>query len=333
MKKFVSGWRYARHGPISAVMKLEKYNLCPQGDDAIVQVLAAPLHRLDAAIVSGALGQQHSVSFPRVSGFEGVGQVIHKGSGKRVKEGDMVWISPCTGTWASEISVSENLIHKINPLHRNLAVTASNLLLAHHLLKSFRNLQSGDTVIQNGGSSLTSLAVSALGSEISGLKIFTAASSGDRFAGAQERHQKYGSEVVEYSASGVRSLQRKLERCGAALLLNAVGGAQLDGFLKLMKQGSDVVSFGAQNGAGLFLSGSNFVFPETTLQGFLLHKHLSSQSYEERQADLDSVLSSLSKLDFTYPFTSAGKLDELPTVWDEAFVKGGMKGVLALASS
>lgn len=334
-----SGWRYARCGSISSVLKLESFELSPQKGEAIVEMLRSPLHRSDASVINGtALGHQKTSltysllgSFPRIGGVEGVGRVVRSSGEGKVKEGDAVWVAPPHGTWASHIAVKEEYLHTIDPKHTSLATTASNFLMAFHLLHGYRPLKAGDVVLQNGGSSITSLAVSALATKLlKDITVFTVASPGNRFAGAKERHEKYGSAVFEYTPAGWKELKSQLGDQRASLFLNGVGGAQFDHFLKLMKpSGSVAVCYGAQRGPGLFISGSNFIFPELTLHGFLLPKYLASLSYAERQNTLLRVLEALFSCDFSYPSTTVSSLEALPDVWDETFLEGGKKGIVS----
>lgn len=335
------GWRYARYGPIVNVLKCEKFDVLPKKGDAVVRMLIAPLHRTDAAVINGTgVGWMKSCKglsyneFPRVGGLEGVGRVVRcrNGDGCSVKEGDVVWIAPSLqGTWANEVIVSDKLIHTINPKYSGIACTASNALMAERLLYGYRALTSGDVVIQNCGSSLTALIVSALAQkQLPGVTVLTTASPGERFTEAVARHAKYGSEVFEYSSSGYKCVKERMGDARASLFLNGMGGTQFDNFLKLMRHGgSDAVCYGAQNGAGLFFSGSNLIFPEVSIHGFYLPTYFFSLSYNERQVKLESVLDTLAAADFSYPTVTVNSLESLPEVWDSTFVQGGKKGMVS----
>ncbi|KEG08999.1 nuclear receptor binding factor [Trypanosoma grayi] len=125
-------------------------------------------------------------------------------------------------------------------------------------------------------------------------------------------------------------MRQAMGNVGAALYLNGVGGRQFDTFLGLLGSGGHVVSYGAQNGVGMMISGSNLIYNEVTMQGFFLPSFLAGLSYSERQTKLDFVLQQLLSAGFSYPTSSAASLDELPRVWDDAFVHGGKKGVVII---
>ncbi|EPY41957.1 oxidoreductase [Angomonas deanei] len=327
-KMSVNGWRYARSGPIATVLKKEAFEVLPQKGQAVVKMVSAPIHRTDAAVINGtALGrkQVRMAPFPRIGGSEGVGKVVQTGGAAHLKEGDTVWIAPVNGTWASQVAVDATAVHKIDPKYEKLAVNASNYLTAQQLLQGYATLHKGDVVLQNGGSSATSLAVSALAKK-DGVKVITVATPGERLEGAKSRHAKYGSSVFAYNGAGAREVDKVLGKDRVSLYLNGVGGDFFDHFLKKMALQGHVVSYGAQNGFGLNFSASPIIYNELTMAGFFLPHFLSKLSLAERQTQLDFVLSRLSEEGFSYPTTPA-TLDNLPDTWDTIYVKGG-KGVL-----
>ncbi|KAG5512011.1 hypothetical protein GH5_07965 [Leishmania sp. Ghana 2012 LV757] len=340
MSKVAStGWRYARCGPISKVLTYEKFDITPGKDEAVVQMLVAPLHRVDAAVVNGtALGRKrvNMPSFPRIGGCEGVGKVVRTPAtaattSSPVKEGDTVWVAPLHGTWATNIAVPMSHLHKIDPKQAQLAATASNFLIAQQLLDGYARLHRGDIVIQNGGSSLTSLAVSVLAKSY-GVKMLTAATPGNRFAAAKQRHAKYGSDVFEYSGAGTCAMQAAVGGRGAVLYLNGVGGRYFDSLLKCTGPMAHVVTYGAQNGFGLFISGSSLIYNEVTMAGLFAPTYLNSMSYSERQTKLELMLKAVQEADISYPMVTAPSLDKLPDVWDGVYINGGRKAIVKIAA-
>lgn len=325
------GWRYHRCGPIAQVLKLESFDLPVSKDQVVVKVSRTPLHRVDSAIVNGsALGHKKATvaAFPRIGGCEAVGTVVRPGASKSVKEGDSVWVAPITGAWAETIVADASLVHKIDPKHSSLATTASNLVMAQHLLSSQR-LGAGDVVVQNGGSSLTALAIAALAQDRK-LTVISAALPGDRFTSSAARLKTFGSALVPYTSKGALGAKAAMGTKSAALFLNGVGGSSFNDFVKLLGANGNVVSFGAQNSFGLMWAGSNQIYNQLTFQGFYLPRYLQQTPYQDRQHMLDSVLHSLAGKKFSYPIDEVKGLAQLPTVWDKSFVSGGAKGILVL---
>ncbi|KAG5487058.1 hypothetical protein LSCM1_07728 [Leishmania martiniquensis] len=334
-----AGWRYARCGPLSQVLVYEKFDIIPGKDEAVVQMMMAPLHRVDAAVINGtALGRKrvNMPSFSRIGGCEGVGKVVRAPAtaataSSPVKEGDTVWVAPLHGTWATTIAVPVSQLHKIHANQVQLAVTASNFLIAQQLLDGYSRLRKGDIVIQNGGSSLTSLAVSALARSY-GVTMLTAATPGNRFAAAKQRHAKFDSDVFEYNGAGTRAMQAAVGVRGAALYLNGVGGRHFDSLLQCTGPLAHVVTYGAQNGAGLFVSGSSLIYNEVTMAGLFAPTYLSALSYEERQTKLDFVLKAIQEAGVVYPMVTAPSLEALPDVWDDVYIKGGLKAIVKIGA-
>jgi NADPH:quinone reductase len=319
------GWRYARCGPIGSTLKLEKFDLAVGKDDVVVKMQYAPLHRVDSAVINGsAIGREKTVKpFPRVGGSEGVGTVVRCGNSTSIKEGDTVWVAPLQGTWSETITADSSLVHKIDPKNAALAATASNFVVAQQLLDG---VYKNGIVIQNGGSSLTALAVALLAKE-RGLSVLSTASKGERYAQAEARLKAAGSQTFEYSPAGARALKAVLAGKSVSRFLNGVGGNNFNEFVKLVGNNGEVVTFGAQNGFGLMWAGSNQIYKQLTLRGFYLPKYLRETPYEVRQANLDAVLKSISASGLKYP-TEQVKLDSLPALWDKTFVQGGSKGVI-----
>lgn len=322
------GWRYARCGPIASTLKLEKFDLSVATDDVVVKMKFAPLHRVDSAIVNGsALGRSKKGDvikpFPRIGGSEGVGTVVRTGNSKNLKEGDTVWVAPQQGTWAETITCDPTLVHKIDPKSASIAATASNFIVAQQLLDGAHK---GAVVVQNGGSSLTALAVALLAKE-RGVSVLSTASKGERFAQAEARLKAAGSQTFEYNAAGARSLKATLGEKKVNRFLNGVGGKNFNDFVKLVGNNGDVVTYGAQNGFGLMWAGSNQIYNQLTLRGFFLPRYIRDTPYEVRQANLEALLKSIAAAGLSYP-TEQVKLDALPSVWDKTFVQGGSKGII-----
>lgn len=323
-----NGWRYSRCGPIGSTLSLQKFDLPVRNDDVVVRMKYAPLHRVDAAVVNGSvLGRSGKTTspkvFPRIGGSEGVGTVVRPGNSKFVKEGDTVWVAPLQGTWAETVTCESNLVHKIDQKNALLAATASNFVLAQQLLEGVKG---GSTIIQNGGSSLTALAVATLAQERR-ITVLSAAAKSDRFADAGKRLKLVGSQLFEYSPSGARGMKSALGEKDVRLFLNGVGGNNFNSFVKLVGSNGHVISFGAQNSFGLMWAGSNQIFKQLTFRGFFLPRYLAETPYEVRQSHIDELLRTLSSKDFKYPVEQV-KLGDLPQLWDKTFVKGATKGIV-----
>ncbi|XP_042421720.1 enoyl-[acyl-carrier-protein] reductase, mitochondrial-like [Zingiber officinale] len=95
---------------------------------------------------------------PASGGYEGVGEVYSLGSGvSNLSVGDWIIPSPPSfGTWQTYIVKEENVWHKLDkgvPMEYAASVTV-NPLYAMHMLEDFVRLNPGDTIVQNGATSI-----------------------------------------------------------------------------------------------------------------------------------------------------------------------------------
>src|ERR1700694_3413659 len=109
----------SEYGAPEQVLKIERLHLKSEElgvDDALVKVVARPIHHGDIQILS-ALPQGGPVApIPegtlRIPGFEGVGTIVRRGTdskvAKRFSEGQRVAFFPANGTWAEYVVVRSN---------------------------------------------------------------------------------------------------------------------------------------------------------------------------------------------------------------------------------
>lgn len=337
-----SGFRFARYGPIADVLQLEKFS--PVISNAQTQVLIqpkfVPIHRTEAALVNGtAHGQEQKAAvFPKVAGFEGIATVVDSAASTTFKNGDWVYVSPNTtnGTWCSQNVVSSDSLVAVpqsaidgNPLASCVScfITAAALVDAVAAAAPAGKV----TILQNGGSSLTALAVSALGKQ-KGFKVVTAASSGARFSAAVQRHKAFGSDVVSYSDEGARAARKLLEGSnGASAFINGVGGRPFNEFLKLTNSNSSLcITYGAQQSYGLLWAGSQLVYKNLALSGFYLPRYLAALDAKGRQEKVAAALELAKALKGQYPVEAVKSLDAVPAAWDKLYLEGGFKPVIQL---
>jgi NADPH:quinone reductase-like Zn-dependent oxidoreductase len=335
-----SGYRFARFGPIGEVLKLEQFTPVVVNPNAqvIVQPKLAPMHRTEAAVVNGTAANA-SKAFPKVAGFEGIATVVDSAANATLKNGDWVYVAPSAGaTVGAGLWCTRNVVAAEQLVPVSQAAVASNPLVAclscfltAHGVVEAASLAASDVVVQNGGSSLTSLAVTALCKQ-RGIKVVTAAAAGPRFAAAEKRHKAAGAElVVPYSAAGARSAAKAIGKGGARAFLNGVGGRPFNDFLKLAAADSSrCVTYGAQSSYGLMWSGSQVVFKNLTIKGFYLPRYLAQLDARARQDKVNAALDLAKALSGQYPVEIVKALDGVPAAWDRLFVEGG-KSVIQLA--
>jgi mitochondrial enoyl-[acyl-carrier protein] reductase / trans-2-enoyl-CoA reductase len=137
-----------------------------KSNDVLIELLASPINPADINMIEGKYALLPS-SLPATFGNEGVFQVLdHRVSNEQVQPGD--WVIPKMlewGKWRSHGIVSiDDLIKIPSDIGLESAATLSvNPCTAYRLLKDFVALETGDTIIQNGGNSGVGQAVIQLG--------------------------------------------------------------------------------------------------------------------------------------------------------------------------
>ncbi|KAF0889856.1 hypothetical protein E2562_033245 [Oryza meyeriana var. granulata] len=149
---------YDHHGPPDQVLRVADVAPAEIGDrDVCVRMLAAPINPSDLNRVEGVYPVRPPLP-TAVAGYEGVGQVHALGPAvDSLSPGDWVIPSPPSfGTWQTYIVKPATAWHRVRadvPPHYAATVTV-NPLTALRMLRDFVNLTPGDTLVQNGATSI-----------------------------------------------------------------------------------------------------------------------------------------------------------------------------------
>ncbi|XVF20173.1 hypothetical protein REPUB_Repub11eG0175300 [Reevesia pubescens] len=148
---------YEHHGPPDSVTRLIELSPVEVKENQVcVKMLAAPINPSDINRIEGVYPVRPQV--PAVGGYEGVGEVYSIGSAvKGLLPGDSVIPSPpSSGTWQTYVVKDQDMWHKISkdsPIEYAATVTV-NPLTALRMLDDFTTLNSGDSLVQNGATSI-----------------------------------------------------------------------------------------------------------------------------------------------------------------------------------
>uniref|UniRef100_A0A0E0MIL0 enoyl-[acyl-carrier-protein] reductase n=1 Tax=Oryza punctata TaxID=4537 RepID=A0A0E0MIL0_ORYPU len=151
---------YDHHGPPDQVLRVAELPAAEIGDrDVCVRMLAAPINPSDLNRVEGVYPVRPPLP-AAVAGYEGVGQVHALGGAvdsALLSPGDWVIPSPPSlGTWQTYIVKPASAWHRVRsdvPPQYAATVTV-NPLTALRMLQHFVNLTPGDTLVQNGATSI-----------------------------------------------------------------------------------------------------------------------------------------------------------------------------------
>eukprot|EP01102_Stenamoeba_stenopodia_P006623 TRINITY_DN1829_c0_g1_i1.p1 TRINITY_DN1829_c0_g1~~TRINITY_DN1829_c0_g1_i1.p1 ORF type:complete len:357 (-),score=100.40 TRINITY_DN1829_c0_g1_i1:149-1219(-) len=285
--------RFTANGVASKVLRIEKEALPSdlKPDQVLVKVLAAPIHSLDIANISGLPG---SFTTPGVPGSEGVGEVLAVGSNvQNLKPKDwVVTVNPKLGTWRTHLVASSSDLVQVPqdiPLEAaaTLAITPPTAL---HLLNDFVKLQSGDFLIQNGGNSAVATHVTELASA-RGIKAINVIRKRSEYETSSARLQGHGAYIVvtpEYLR--LPKFFDLLEGERPKLGLNLTGGPIATDIARTLAPSGTLVTYSGASSKPVTIPTSLLVSKNLTLKGFSYINWLAQRSAEEKKKVIADVL-------------------------------------------
>lgn len=240
---------------------------------------------------------------PAVAGYEGVGEVHSMGSAvSNLAVGDWVIPSPPSfGTWQTYIVKEESFWHKISkdvPMEYAATVTV-NPLTALRMLEDFVKLTSGDTIVQNGATSIVGQCIIQL-AKINGVSSINIIRDRPGSEEVKEKTKKLGADMV-YTESqlSVKNIKTLLGDIPEPLLgFNCVGGDSASLVLKFLRQGGTMVTYGGMAKKPITISTSSFIFKDLALRGFWLQKWMIS----------DKKIACRPMIDYLLNLVQSGKL-------------------------
>ncbi|KAI6685729.1 hypothetical protein NL676_031642 [Syzygium grande] len=285
---------YEQQGPPDAVTRVvEVPPVLVKENDVCVRMLAAPINPSDINSIEGVYPVRPQV--PAVGGREGVGKVHLVGSAvKDLSPGDWVIPSPLSfGTWQTYIVKDRRVWQKIDkdsPIEYASTISI-NPPTALRMLEDFTFLEPGDSIVQNGATSMVGRCVIQIAKSrgIRSINIIRDRAGSDE---AKQTLKKLGADEVftesQLEVKNVKSLLGDLKE--PALGLNCVGGNAASLVMKFLRQGGTMVTYGGMSKKPITVSTSSFIFKDLSLRGFWLHKWLSSNDITECRRMIDHLL-------------------------------------------
>lgn len=295
---------YEQHGPPDQVTR--KVDLSPvelKENDVCVKMLAVPINPSDINRIEGVYPVRPPL--PAVGGYEGVGEVHALGSAvKNLSVGDLVIPSPpSSGTWRTYVVKEESVWHKINkeiPIEYAATVTV-NPLTALLMLEDIVKLTPGDSIVQNGSTSMVGQCIIQL-ARIQGVRSINIIRDRAGSEDVKERLKKLGADEVytesQLEVKNVKSLLADIPE--PALGFNCVGGNAASLVLKFLRQGGTMVTYGGMSKKPVTVSTSSFIFKELSLRGFWLQKWMNSEKAKDCRSRIDYLLSLVQSGKFKY---------------------------------
>ncbi|GAV71380.1 ADH_zinc_N domain-containing protein/ADH_N domain-containing protein [Cephalotus follicularis] len=285
---------YENHGPPDSVTRvIEVGPVEVKEDDVCVKMVAAPINPSDINRIEGVYPVRPQV--PAVGGYEGVGEVFSVGSAvKDLSPGDWVIpFPPSFGTWQTYIVKERGVWHKIDkdsPMEYAATVTV-NPLTALRMLEDFVTLNSGDSIVQNGATSIVGQCIIQLARlrGIHSINIIRDRAGSDE---VEEKLKKLGADEVftesQLDVKNVKSVLATLPE--PALVFNCVGGNSASLVMKFLRQGGTMVTYGGMSKKPITVSTSSFIFKDLSLRGFWLQKWIIADKAQECRRMIDYLL-------------------------------------------
>ncbi|KAL4297604.1 hypothetical protein GQ457_12G029440 [Hibiscus cannabinus] len=317
---------YEHHGPPDSVTRMIELSPVEVKENQVcVKMLAAPINPSDINRIEGVYPVRPPV--PAVGGYEGVGEVYSVGSAvKGLSPGDLVIPSPLSsGTWQTYVVKDHDTWHKISkdsPIEYAATITV-NPLTALRMLEDFTTLTAGESIVQNGATSIVGQCVIQLARYrgIHSINIIRDRAGSDT---VKEKLKALGADEVftesQLEVKNVKSLLSNIP--GPALGLNCVGGNSASLVLKFLRQGGTMVTYGGMSKKPITVPTSSFIFKDLSLKGFWLQKWLTADRTKECREMIDYLLrlAQEGKLKYEMELVPFG---EFHTALDKALGKHG----------
>ncbi|KAI5666167.1 hypothetical protein M9H77_16020 [Catharanthus roseus] len=285
---------YDQQGPPDSVVRIEELpSVEIKDDDVCVRMLAAPINPSDINRIEGVYPVRPPL--PAVGGYEGVGEVHSIGAAvKGISPGDWVIpFPPSSGTWQTYVVKEQSVWHKIDkrtPMEYAATVTV-NPLTAIRMLNDFVDLKSGDSIVQNGATSIVGQCIIQLARDrgIHSINIIRDRAGSDE---VKEKLKKLGAdEVYTESQLEVKNVKGLLANIPEpAIGFNCVGGNAASLVLKFLRQGGTMVTYGGMSKKPITVATTSFIFKDLSLRGFWLQKSLGSDKVNECRDLIDQLL-------------------------------------------
>ncbi|XP_009620832.3 enoyl-[acyl-carrier-protein] reductase, mitochondrial-like [Nicotiana tomentosiformis] len=293
---------YDHHGPPDTATRLTEIPPVKiTENDVCVRMLAAPINPADINKIEGVYPDQSPL--PIIGGGEGVGIIHSVGYAvKALSPGDLVIRFPyIQGSWQTYIVQEESMWHKIDkstPIEYAATVSV-NPVSALRMLDEFVTLKPGDSIVQNGATSITGQCIIQL-ARLRGIYSINIIRDKPGSDEVKEKLKKIGADKVftekELNVKRVKSLLGDISE--PILGLNCVGGNAATLVVKFLKQGGTMVTYGGMSKEPVTVSTSYFVFKDITLKGFWLQEWKLDQAKYRDWIDYLLALARVGKLKY-----------------------------------
>ncbi|OIS95673.1 putative trans-2-enoyl-coa reductase, mitochondrial [Nicotiana attenuata] len=189
-------------------------------------------------------------------------------------------------------------IDKSTPIEYAATISV-NPVSALRMLDEFVTLKPGDSIVQNGATSIAGQCIIQL-ARLRGIHSINIIRDKPGSDEVKERLMKLGADIVftekELDVKRVKNLLGDLSE--PILGLNCVGGNAATLVVKFLKQGGTMVTYGGMSKEPVTVSTSYFIFKDITLKGFWLQEWKLDQAKYRDWIDYLLALARVGKLKY-----------------------------------
>jgi trans-2-enoyl-CoA reductase len=286
----------------------------PAAGEVLVEVEAFPINPVDLLTISGSYAVRPAL--PAVPGSEALGRVVAAGDGvTHVAAGDRVLMMG-RENWAQRktIKAGEALGIGVEADPLQLAMLKINPPTAYLMLTRYRELSSGDWLIQNAANSAVGTCLISL-----------AASHGVRTVNVVRRDELVaplegrGADVVLVDGPDLAErVQAAIGDGNMPLAIDAVAGDATGRLAECLCEGGVVVNYGLLSEMPCAVDAHQIVFRGITLTGFWLVKFLTAMSADERSSLYAELAERVAKGELNVDIEAVYGMDEVEAALEHA---------------
>ena len=280
----------------------------PAGGEVLVEVEAFPINPVDLLTIAGSYAVRPPL--PAVPGSEALGRVLGVGDGvTHVAAGDRV-LMMSRENWVQRktIKSGEAIPIRVDADPLQLAMLKINPPTAYLMLTRYRELASGDWLIQNAANSSVGTSLISLAKARGNRTVNVV-----RRAELIELLEEKGADVVVVDGPDLAQRVRAAIGDGTlALAIDAVAGDASGRLAECLDEGGVVVNYGMLSTQPCAVDAHQVVFRGITLTGFWLVNYLGAMSGEERQSLYGELANSVAsgalvaQVEAVYPMEEIG---------------------------
>ncbi len=307
--------RYAEYGePKDVVRVIDEETGAPGAGEIVVDIEATPIHIADLKNLAGA--PNFRFPLPATPGYEGIGRVVHVGSGVADRAaGDRVFLPPIPGAWRQQIRIkAAGAVAAPDGDAVQLSLLTINPPTAHLILEDFADLQPGDWIIQNAANSSCGVYLIRLAA-LRGIKTVNVVRRDSLIGELSDS----GADVVLLDGADLAA--RVAEASGGAKIrlgVDAIGGTATTRIADCLADGAMVLAYGLLSGEPCQIRPETLFMRDLHLAGFFTQRQMQKRSSGEQRKIYDKLAGLVADGTLSAKIAATYRLDQIAEAVDHA---------------